>query len=49
MRWLFAISEVAEDPDAITKHSPAALEKAVMDIQHAVSQDLPAYVQQAAA
>ena len=48
-RWLFAIPEVAEDRDAVTKHSPVTLEKAVMDIQHTVSKDLPAHEQQAAA
>ena len=48
-RWLFAIPEVAEDPDAVAKHGPAALEKAVVDIQRAVSKDLPAHEQQAAA
>ena len=46
--WLFAIPEVAEDPDAVAKHGPAALEKAVVDIQRAVSKDLPAHEQQAA-
>ena len=30
--WLFAIPEVAEDPDAVTKHGLAALEKVVVDI-----------------
>ena len=48
-RWLFAIPEVVEDPDAVAKHGPAALEKAVMDIQCAVSKDLPTHEQQAAA
>ena len=48
-RWLFAIPEVAEDPDAVAKHGPAALEKAIMDIQYAVYKDLSAHEQQAAA
>ena len=46
--WLFAIPELAEDPDAVAKHGPAALEKAVVDIQRAVSKDLPVHEQQAA-
>ena len=49
MRWLFAIPEVAEDLDAVAKHGPAALEKSIVDIQRAVSKDLPAHEQQAAA
>ena len=49
MYWLFAISEVAENPDAVTKHGSEALEKAVLDILCAVSKDLPAHKQQTAA
>ena len=48
-RWLLAIPEVGEDPDAVAKHGPTAFAKAIVDIQRAVSKDLPAHEQQAAA
>ena len=37
-----------EDPDAIARHGPAALEISIVDIQRAVSKDLPVHEHQEA-